>query len=149
MSRWYRVFGSRDDEPAAAALLAELRRLGVTAPVRFHGDDQGWFRAVIHEPGGSPIGEMERYRADEEGIRAELNTWAAWIETTPPGPVQEALMQQVVTARQVFTLLPMSDEELDQDWEAVCQFLARVTEGVYQIDGRGFFAGNGSLLIAE
>src|SRR5262245_32734997 len=101
MSRWYRVFGGSEVEPAAAALLAELRRLGIAAPVRFHGDDQGWFRAVIHEPDGLTILEMERYRADEEGIRAELNTWAAWIETAASGPVQEALMQRVVTARQV------------------------------------------------
>ena len=94
MAVWYRVFAGRDKGPEAADLLAELRRLGVTAPVRFHGDDQGWFRAVVHEPGGATLLELERYRADEEGIRAELNSWAAWLETTDASPARRCRSPQ-------------------------------------------------------
>jgi hypothetical protein len=30
-----------------------------------------------------------------------------------------------------------------------CQFLANLAEGVYQIDGRGWFGANGELLLQE
>ena len=31
----------------------------------------------------------------------------------------------------------------------VCRFLARATDGIYQIDGQGFFAADGTLLVTE
>jgi hypothetical protein len=150
---WYRVFGGNDTEPAPADLLAELRRLGDTAPVRYHGDDQGWFRVVLTDSDGEVLLEIDRYLSSEEGIRNELNTWAAWVETTPDGSHQAALMERIITARQVFTLHSLADAEadigLEETWEAVCRYLARTTDGVYQIDGRGFFTAAGTLLVAE
>jgi hypothetical protein len=96
VTAWYRVFGGRDVEVPPAELMAELRRLGVTAPVRFHGDEQGWFRAVVLSPAEKPLAEINRYLASEEGIRAELNTWAAWLEAAAPD--RPELMEQVVLA---------------------------------------------------
>ncbi len=31
----------------------------------------------------------------------------------------------------------------------ICRYLAHVTEGIYQIDGAGFFAADGRLLVSE
>ena len=45
---------------------------------------------------------------------------------------------------------PASDTALlDRLGAEVCQFLARQTDGVYQADGQGFFAPDGSLLLQE
>ena len=56
-------------------------------------------------------------------------------------------------SRQLFTVrrpIDHSDEILvEQLCVAVCRFLARVTEGVYQADGQGFFTPDGTLLLQE
>jgi hypothetical protein len=150
MSIWCRVFGSTNAEPAPADLLAELRRLGVTGPAHFTGDEQGWFRMVLTDESGETLLEIERYLASEEGIRAELNTWAAWLENA--APERPALLESVISARQVFTLQRLSDPDADDHpttWEHLCRFLAGRTGGYYQIDGQGFFAADGELLVPE
>lgn len=150
MSRWYRVFGTNDVQPEPARLLEEARRLGGDVSGRLRGDDQGWFRAELVLAGEEAPLPLERYLATEEGIRAELNTWAAWLEETGPGPAALRLMQHVIGTTQVFTLGPLDpDAEADAVCVGLCQFLARETAGVYQIDGRGFFAADGTPLVAE
>ncbi len=91
------------------------------------------------------IPEASRYLSTEEGIRAELNTWAAWVESTGDGPIQQRLMQHLISTRQIFVLHDAPPELAIP----VCQHLARVTEGVYQVDGQGFFDADGRLLVAE
>ncbi len=147
---WYRVFGgSGDVEPAA--LLEHLQGLGQQVAGHFRADDQGWFSADL-EPAGSGRLHLERYQGEEEGIRAELNTWAAWVEATGEGPAQERLMQRLVGSAQVFTLRP-PEGTAPEAWQplclAVCRFLARKTAGVYQADGQGFFEADGTPLLAE
>ncbi len=150
MSRWYRVFAATASEPAPAALLEQLQSLGLNASARFRGDDLGWFRAELLSEGAETPLHLERYLAGEEDIRAELNSWAAWLETQENNPHHGPLMERMISAAQVFTL---HEEEADADNEtlglAVCRFLARVTDGVYQVDGRGFFAADGNLLVPE
>ncbi len=147
MSAWMRVFASSAAEPPPNIVLAEMRRLGLTAPVRFHGDDQGWFRAVLLSPAEKPIAELERYLSTEDGVRSELNTWAAWLETA--APERPELPGRVVTAGQVFTLQFLGDEEAVEVGVELCRFLARLTDGIYQVDGQGFFSADGSLLVGE
>ena len=81
MSRWYRVFGSAAEQPRPEELLEVLRTLGVTAPVRVRGDEDGWtaLEVVLAEGAGALAGRV--LPGGETGIRAELNTWAAWLET--------------------------------------------------------------------
>src|SRR5215475_6522172 len=81
MGLWFRVFGGNDEQPEPAALLAYLHAQGLAVPGHFRGDDEGWFAAEFEmEAGATPL-YLERYLATEEGIRADLNTWAAWVET--------------------------------------------------------------------
>src|SRR5437762_13528557 len=99
MSRWWRVFGASEEQPRPEDVLEHLNGLGVTAG-RFKGDDQGWtsLEFALAE-GVSPL-LLECYLSSEEGIRAELNTWAAWLETCDYSPQHAALMDRVIQTRQ-------------------------------------------------
>ena len=153
MSRWYRVFGSRTEQPAPAALLEQLHQLGVAAPAHFHGDEDGWTAAEIVLAEGVGALRLECFLVSEPGIRAELNTWAAWLETCDYSPHSTRLMERVIQTQQLYTLrrpLDHADEvRLEKVCVGVCRFLAGATDGVYQSDGEGFFAADGTLLLQE
>jgi hypothetical protein len=127
---FFRVFGTLDTEPALEAFSLQS-------------DHRGWYRARRSTDTGTVA--IERYLADEDGIRDELNTWAAWVEVASSGTVQERLMRHLIATKQVFVLRDPPAEYAEE----LCRFLARATDGVYQIDGRGFFDADGSLLVAE
>jgi hypothetical protein len=150
MSRWFRVFGSNDVQPVPARLLEEARRHGDVSG-RFRGDDLGWFRADLAVAGEETALPLERFLTSEEGLRGELNTWAAWLEETGR---REAvpLMQRLIGTTQVFTLGPLdpdADPAVEQLCVRLCRFLAKATAGVYQVDGEGFFDADGTLLVPE
>ena len=90
---------------------------------------------------------LECFSADEEGIRAELDSWAAFLETCD-GPHGVPLMERAIQTRNLFTLHDPSGE-LDSDCVALCQQIAEVTAGFYQIDDIGFFDAAGTLLVNE
>ena len=151
MSTWYRVFGSNETEPEPAALLEYLRILEPGISAKFRGDDQGWFRVEL---AGSLTGlSLERYLATEEGIRQQLNTWAAWLETVPDNPLAAPLMARLIGTKQVFTVECADHEEHESEVGAMlfalCKFLAQVTDGVYQVDRAGFFDVEGNELVRE
>jgi hypothetical protein len=153
MSLWFRVFGENDTQPEPAALLEVLRGMGVEVEAHFRGDDQGWFAAeLILASGETPL-YLERFLASEDGIRAELNTWAAWLETCDYRPNYQSLMQHMVSTKQLFTVRKPIDHAneilMDKLCIGICQFLARATDGVYQADNQGFFAADGALLLQE
>jgi hypothetical protein len=146
---WYRVFATGDTTVEPAALMEYLCGLDADAKGHFRGDAHGWFRAEL-TLGGEGRVELERYLTEEEGIRAQLNTWAAWLEAAPPGPNRERLLLHLGTARQVFTLLPEEgDEAVAQICERLCRFLADRTAGVVQADGHGFSDADGTPLLPE
>jgi hypothetical protein len=135
--------------PAPTAIEAALAGAGT---VRFHADEAGWFAAEVSLGPGSPV-RVERWLADEEGIRDELNSWAAYLETLDYNPHHRELMERAIQTQQLFTIrrpIDCADEALlDRVVEALCRHLATVTEGFYQADGRGFFAADGTRLIEE
>src|SRR5581483_9208979 len=77
--KWCRVFGSTEEAPEPGEVLAFVNGL-VVATGNFGGDEAGWFRAEILCESAPPL-EIERFLASEKGLRAELNSWAAWVET--------------------------------------------------------------------
>lgn len=150
---WFRVFGINETTPEPADLLEHLRGLGLNVEGHFGGDGAGWFKAELALPGdGEPI-RLERYLAQEDDIRDELNSWAAWLETVDENPVVPHLMQHMVSSQQVFTFeCPrdrIEDAGIEKTCLALCQYLAKKTRGVYQIDQLGFFAPDGKLLVKE
>ena len=148
---WYRVFAASDAPIEPAALLEHLAELGRHVRGDFRGDEEGWF-AVNLELDGAIVAEVQRYLVSEEGIRAELNAWAAWIEQAGEGTSQQGrLMQQVISTRQLFTIkaAPNADPRIEHLCLATCKFLLSQTGGVYQIDSQGFFDPDGKLLLGD
>lgn len=143
MSSCYRVFGLNDLEPEPARLETFLRRLSPDAECHFQADDQGWFRAQFLVD--DAVAVVERYLVTEEGIREELNTWAAWVETAASGPEQAELMERLIRTRQLLLLTDLPEEHAG----AITSYLAQLTDGIYQADGRGLFATSGELLVSE
>jgi hypothetical protein len=158
METWYRVFCRKDFPVDSPALLEWLRAREPGATGHFRGDELGWFEARLQIPAlGSPL-LVERFLTKEDDIRGELNTWAAWLESTGESPEHVRLMQHVISTPQLFTIHQVFDEDEDEPEDSthaqtvcinLCQFLAKSTDGVYQIDKRGFFAADGGLLVAE
>jgi hypothetical protein len=152
MSRWYRVFGTNEMQPEPARLLEEANAQGAAVRAKFHGDDLGWFRADLSIGDDALPLPLERFLGSEEGIRAELNTWAAWLETQEDNPHHLRLMKHMIGTTQIFTLGPVDPDDvadLGPLCLGLCRFLARETAGVYQADGAGFFAADGTLLVPE
>jgi hypothetical protein len=150
MPPWYRVFGTSPMHPEPSTLLDGLRARGFEAAGHFRGDDQGWFHADLVPATGGPAVEVDCYLSSEEGIRNELNSWAAWLEATGDENVHACLMQHLISTTRLFTVhSPEGRGNADPLCVALCELLAVPTAGVYQIDGRGFFAADGALLVAE
>jgi hypothetical protein len=148
MSTWYRVFGTNSTEPAPAALLEYVQAVEPGTTAAFKGDSEGWFQAEVVCRDATVV--LERFLASEEGIRAELNNWAAWIETVEGHPQRDRLMRHMIGTSQLFTLRsPLGEAGMKALCLAACRFLAAATEGVFQVDDEGFFAADGTSLIKE
>lgn len=149
---WYRVFGASEVEPAPAALAGHLHALGLAVEPHFKGDDLGWTEGELRLPVGSPV-LLARYLTKEDDLRDDLNAHAAELETMDYSPNSGPLMARVIQTKQLVTLrkpVDAADEVLlDKVLEAATKFLAAATDGVYQIDGRGWFAATGDLLVQE
>lgn len=145
---WYRIFAARSEMPVSASIQAFLSGVSTAVSGEFATDDSGWYQADLLINGVSL--QLERYLADEPGIRAELNSWAAWLETRELAPEHVPLLERMIQTTQLFTL--QCEEESAQAKSmcvALCQFLAETTSGIYQIDERGFFTADGRLLVSE
>lgn len=140
MARWYRVFGSLDILPTPAGIESCLG-----AEVSFRFDAEDWCAA--ESDGGSL--HLERWCADEPCVRAELNAWAAYLETCDYSPRHVPLMERTIQTKQLFNLHGPSDSRFEGVCVALCRHLAYVTAGFYQIDGVGFFDAGGTLLVEE
>ena len=176
---WFRVFGTSEREPDQQHFAEILQSWNASNVASFQGDAQGWYAATLKAPDGATLFQVDRYLASEEGIRSELNSWAAWLESQESQVNQERLMLHVISTKQLFTIdatrvfespshpRPLSPQGRgvkdrnslalvsgergsgEEDLMRLCQFLARQTAGVYQVDGMGFFDQDGSCLLAE
>jgi hypothetical protein len=148
---YYRVFASNYVSINPAALLEHMHGLDFEVTGHFKGDAQGWFRAELIYPEADARLELERFLANEEGIRSQLNTWAAWLETACPD--QPRWLQHLIGATQVFTLQCLSEEAEEEKVDLfcleLCRFLATATAGIMQVDGQGFFTETGVLIVKE
>jgi hypothetical protein len=154
MERWYRVFGTRDAGIEPAALLSALSgHVGHQVTGRFRGDELGWFEGELGLRGTRL--ELQRYLAAEDDLRDELNTWAAWLESQEDQAESPRLMRHMIATAQLFAFR-LADRVAHEDaylieelCTGLCQLLARATDGIYQLDGKGFFDADGMLLVAE
>jgi hypothetical protein len=150
---WHRVFGKSEAEVPPAALAEHLHAAGLPVEPHFKGDDLGWTSGELRLPGGGTPVYLERYLATDDDIRDDLNAHAAELETMDYSPNNGRLMEHVIQTKQLVVLrkpVAASDEILlDRVLLHACRFLAAHTDGVYQIDGRGWFAADGELLVQE
>jgi hypothetical protein len=141
---WLRVFAATDDVPDLAALAD-----GLAEVLSFAADETGWYAAEVVPGDGPPIA-LERFTADEDSFRAELNAWAAYLETLGDGEAHVALMERVIQSRQLITVqTPAGEDGAARLGAALARRAAHMTGGFYQIDGEGFFDAEGELLVAE
>ncbi len=146
MERWYRVFGGEGPcDPYD--LVLTLRAGGFDPTAHVQSDDGGWFRVELSFPDGLTL-SLDRYHANEDGIRAELNSWAAWVEAHGDDPAHVRLMERLIQSVHLFTLAVDSDIS-DRRYDFLIGSLALLTGGIYQIDGRGIFDAGGAILLAE
>jgi hypothetical protein len=146
---WYRVFCRSNTEVSPAELLAAA---GSNVQGDFRGDNLGWTAGELSIGSGSPI-RVERYITWEDDIRDDLNTWAAWLETQDHEPNHGRLMEHVVQSKQLFTVRKPVDSPNESAVEDLCrstsQFLARRADGIYQVEGDGWYGPRGELLLKE
>lgn len=144
---YFRVFGLTADPPDLAGLLQHLHDRGLPAAGHFRGDDLGWTGGDLVLGDGTVT--VERFLTKEDDLRDELNTWAGWLETQTDQPRHGELMRHVIGTKQLVTLRPPPGADLERLCDEACRWLASQSAGVYQADGRGFAAADGSQLLAE
>jgi hypothetical protein len=149
---WYRVFCRSEAEVEPTHLLARVQTPGRPVTGQFRGDELGWTAAELTVGSGSPV-FAERYLTGEDGLRDDLNTWAAWLETQDHEPNHRRLMERVIQSRQLVTVRRPVDHSNESSVEDVCrilcQALAAAADGVYQVEGDGWFAADGQRLLTE
>jgi hypothetical protein len=148
----YRIFGANDSALEPAPFLQHLRDMGFDVTASFRADDQGWFEAELRLSGEDDPIKLERFLSGEEGVRTELHSWIAWLETID-SQHQDRLIRHLVGTKQILTIPLLSTDDPEDPRAdlglAVCRYLAVQTEGVYQVDGQGLFAPDGTLLVRE
>jgi hypothetical protein len=150
---WLRVFCLTTPEIPPARIASTLHEAGFDVQPHFKGDDLGWTTGeLILGDESSPIG-LARFLTKEDKLRDDLNSYAAELETATHSPYAAGLMERVIQTAQLITLRkPVShsnDAQLDRACEYLVQFLARESEGFYQIDLQGWFESSGELLVEE
>ena len=148
-----RIFGRTLAAVTPSMIAEHLHAAGLRVEPHFRGDDLGWTGGTLALPGtGSPF-QLERFLTVEDELRADLNNYAAELETMDYNPNHVMLMQHVIQTQQLFALrrpLDHSDESMLETLNTtLAQYLARQTDGVYQLDGDGWFAADGELLLPE
>ncbi len=149
---WYRIFCRSSAEVTPEALLAHLHARSMPAVAHFKGDDLGWTSCEMTLGKGSPL-LLSRYLTKEDDLRGDLNTWAAELETMDYSANNTQLMERVIQTEQLVTIrkpVDHSDEViLDRLCLELCRFLSTGCDGVYQVDGSGWFAASGELMLQE
>jgi len=151
VSLWYRVFGRRIAPVAPDEVLAYFDHQRLPCKTEFE-PPQDWRQATLVVADTIPL-ELERFPASEEGIRTELNTWAAFLETCDYSSNNVPLMEHMIQTTQLFNLRCAEDHDnpkLAQEvCVSLCQYLAQLTDGVYQVDEEGFYTPAGVLILPE
>ena len=149
---WQRVFGRSDSGLTPGRIAEGLAAAGHVCVPHFKGDDLGWTSGELHFALGSPI-LLARYLTKPDDLRADLNAFAAELETMTYSPNAAGLMERVIQTQQMVTLRKPFDHADEVELEAVCELLMRslaaASDGLYQIDGRGWFTASGELLVQE
>jgi len=149
---WYRVFCRSAEEMPPGDLLAHVREQGIPVEARFRWDNLGWTAADFILGQGTPV-FAERYLTDTDDLRNDLNTWAGYLETLDYSPNSIPLMERVIQTKQLITLRKPLGHSDEVGVDRLCEFLSRAlataSDGIYQVEGNGWYAADGELLVKE
>jgi hypothetical protein len=145
---WHRVFCRSTDEVPPAVLAAALHETGFPVAPHFKGDGLGWTRGDLWLHGAAAVA-VERFLTAEDGLRPDLNAFAAELEAADAGPGTADLMRRVIQTQQLITVSAAEGVAADELVTAVCQFFATASDGVVLAEGRGWFDATGALLHPE
>ena len=152
MTLWHRVFGRSDSGLSPAEIAERLAREGFACTAHFKGDALGWTSGELRFATGSPI-FLARYLAKPDDLRADLNAFAAELETLTYSENAQPLMERVIQTEQLVTLRKPVDHENEAILETICDFLlkelAHACDGIYQVDGTGWHSAKGEVLVRE
>ena len=149
---WQRVFGRSDSGLTPAQIAEGLASAGIACVPHFKGDDLGWTSGELRFATGSPI-LLARDLTKPDDLRADLNAFAAELETMTYSANAPALMERVIQTQQMVTLRKPFDHGDEVKLDGACEYLMRAlaaaSDGVYQVDGKGWFTADGELLMQE
>jgi hypothetical protein len=149
---WLRVFSRSDSNPSPVRLSEHLHAAGLPVVPTFKGDDLGWTEGALALAAGTPL-LLARFLTVEDDLRDDLNGYAAELEGYSFQPAATGLMERVIQTKQLITVRKPVDHAdeltLDRLAEATVTWLAAETDGVWQADGRGWFAADGTPLVTE
>lgn len=149
---WYRLFCRSENEVKPSVILAGLGEFATRVTPAFKGDDLGWTSAELLVEIGTPI-FVERFLTKEDDLRADLNSWAAWLETQEFSPNYAKLMEHVIQTQQLITLRKPIDHPndglIDDICTKICQTICQLTDGVYQAEDVGWYSADGVELLTE
>ncbi|MEY4614462.1 MAG: hypothetical protein RL179_2435 [Planctomycetota bacterium] len=148
MAGWFRIFLSQEEGPEPSAIMECLQGLIPGVRGNFRVDPDGWFQLILTHPS---IGELvvDHFLASEKGVRSEINTWAAWLESKQ----FLDLMERIIQVRQVlsFEVTPELEENATDPgiFKRIALDLSRLGKGFAHLDGAGFLEHDGTLLIED
>lgn len=149
---WQRIFLAEALPVDAEELLESVRAAGFRIAAQFRRDEQGWFEGLLVEEDSEAAVEIRRYLAGEDGIRQELNGWAAWVEEILPEEEATPWLIRFIGAKEVVTLrcLEEGDPEAAAPlMDCLARSVAAAGGGFRQVDGVGLLDAAGNLLVRE
>ena len=148
MAGWFRVFLLQEDGPKPSGIMECLQSLIPEVKGKFRTDEDGWFQLIIDH---SSIGELiiDHFLTSEKGVRSEINTWAAWLESKQ----QFDLMERIIQVKQIlsFEVTPEMDDNVSDSlvYKRLALALAALAQGFVHMDGVGFLEPDGTILIED
>ena len=148
MAGWFRVFLLQEDGPKPSGIMECLQSLIPEVKGKFRTDEDGWFQLILDHPS---IGELtiDHFLTSEKGVRAEINTWAAWLESKQ----RFDLMERIIQVKQIlsFEVTPEMEDNVSDSlvYKNLALALAALAEGVVHMDAVGFLEPDGTLLIED
>lgn len=148
MAGWFRIFNPSLADWEPEKVMEGLQPLFPGIQGKFRTDDDGWFQLVLsHES----LGELpiDRFLSTEKGVRAQLNTWAGWLETKD----RHDLMEKIIQVGQIISFELPDDLESDSpefaNYRKLARFCASICHGFFHADGVGFVDEYDRLLIED
>ena len=148
MAGWFRVFLLQEDGPEPFRIMECLQSLIPEVKGKFRTDEDGWFQLILSHPS---VGELilDHFLTSEKGVRAEINTWAAWLESKQ----RLDLMERIIQVKQIFSfeVTPEMEDNASDTlfFKRIALGLAALAQGFVHIDAMGFLEPDGTLLIED